>query len=206
MKVYLLRHGRTAYNEEGRYQGRRDIPLSAAGEARLVQAAFSPETVWVSPLSRARRTAEILFPGARQETEADLTEMDFGAFEGRNYREMEKDRAYRAWVEGGCEGRCPGGESLDEFRRRVRRAFAALLERAEDGREAAVVVAHGGVQMAVLEGFALPRRGYFDWSAPCGCGYVLEVCRDAKGRQGWLRLAGRIGFAKGEEEWISSGP
>ena len=66
MKVWLLRHGRTAYNREQRYQGLRDIPLSPEGEAELRQADFAPEAVWVSPLCRARRTAEILFPSARQ--------------------------------------------------------------------------------------------------------------------------------------------
>ena len=45
MKVWLLRHGRTAYNREQRYQGLRDIPLSPEGEAELRQADFAPETV-----------------------------------------------------------------------------------------------------------------------------------------------------------------
>ena len=59
-----------------------------------------------------------------------LKEMDFGVFEGRNYREMEYDPQYRAWVETGCEGRCPGGESKAEFCQRVCTAFAALVDAA----------------------------------------------------------------------------
>ena len=66
MRVYLLRHGRTAYNDEQRYQGLRDIPLSQTGEEELRPVEEAPETVYVSPLSRARRTAELLFPHARQ--------------------------------------------------------------------------------------------------------------------------------------------
>ena len=107
MRVYLLRHGRTAYNDEQRYQGLRDIPLSQMGEEELRPVEEAPETVYVSPLSRARRTAELLFPHARQVPVEGFREMDFGAFEGRNYKEMEHDAAYRAWVEGGCEGTCP---------------------------------------------------------------------------------------------------
>ena len=95
MKIYLLRHGRTAYNAEHRYQGHRDIPLSGEGEAELVQADFSPQVVYVSPLRRARRTAECLFPAARQSVVEALIEMDFGAFEGRNYLEMEDDPEYQ---------------------------------------------------------------------------------------------------------------
>ncbi len=43
MLIYLLRHGLTAYNAEKRYQGQRDIPLSAAGRAVLRRADFRPE-------------------------------------------------------------------------------------------------------------------------------------------------------------------
>ena len=60
MKIWLLRHGRTADNDRRRYQGRRDVPLSEAGAAELCRADFSPEKVYVSPLSRARETARRL--------------------------------------------------------------------------------------------------------------------------------------------------
>ena len=112
MKLYLIRHGRTPYNAEARYQGRRDIPLSVSGEAELRRAEqLRPAVVWTSPMRRARRTAELLFPAARQIPVEDFREMDFGRFEGRNYREMAEDREYRSWVEGGCTAPCPGGES-----------------------------------------------------------------------------------------------
>ena len=66
MKIYLLRHGVTEYNTQKRYQGQRDIPLSTKGRAMLRRADFDPEVVYVSPLTRARQTARILFPEARQ--------------------------------------------------------------------------------------------------------------------------------------------
>ena len=199
MNVYLLRHGRTAWTEQHRYQGRRDIPLSPEGEAELRRADFAPAVVWVSPLSRARRTAELLFPGAEQQVEPDLVEMDFGAFEGRNYAEMEHDPDYRAWVDSGCEGRCPGGESRSEFCDRVCAAFSTLVENAAAREEPLLVlVAHGGVQMAVMERFALPERGYFDWNAPCGGGYVLDWEEELwrSGRK--LRLLRGVRYTKGE--------
>ena len=52
MLIYLLRHGQTEYNAQKRYQGQRDIPLSAAGIAQLRQADFAPEVVYVTPLKR----------------------------------------------------------------------------------------------------------------------------------------------------------
>ena len=71
MLIYLLRHGLTSYNAEKRYQGQRDIPLSAEGRAQLRRADFSPSTVYITPLCRTRQTAEVLFP------EANLIEVKF---------------------------------------------------------------------------------------------------------------------------------
>ena len=85
MKVYLLRHGLTEYNAQQRYQGTHDLPLSPEGEAALVSPGFDPEVVYVSPMLRARRTAEIWFPQARQVVIDDLREMNFGVIEGITY-------------------------------------------------------------------------------------------------------------------------
>lgn len=193
MLIYLLRHGATAYNAEGRYQGRTDIPLSPGGRAALRPADISPAAVYVSPLSRAVETAAILFPGAARIPVPALAEMDFGAFEGRTWREMELDAVYRAWVEGGCRGRCPGGESREEFSARVCQAFADLVDSAPDqGGDHLVIVAHGGVQMAALERFALPRRGYFEWNAPCGGGFQLDSAPWRERRL--LKLVREVGY------------
>lgn len=75
-------------------------------------------------------------------------EMDFGAFEGCTAAEMADDPAYQNWVAGGCTGRCPDGENLAEFSDRVWAAFVKLLDTEQ---ERLVIVAHGGVQMAILE-------------------------------------------------------
>ena len=65
MLIYFLRHGLTEYNAEKRYQGQRDIPLSAAGRAMLRKADIEPQTVYITPLCRTRQTAEVLFPTAK---------------------------------------------------------------------------------------------------------------------------------------------
>lgn len=198
MLICLLRHGATAWNASGRYQGRTDLPLSPAGRAALVRADLSPETVFVSPLSRARETAAILFPGAVQVPVPGLAEMDFGAFEGRTWREMERDGDYRAWVEGGCTGRCPSGESRETFSDRVCSAFAELVDdvlRRGDGE--LVIVAHGGTQMAALERFARPGRDYYDWNGPLGGGFVLDGAR--WDRLGVLDLVDTVTYMRGDE-------
>lgn len=178
MKIYLLRHGQTLYNEQKRYQGQRDIPLSEKGRAALRQADFSPREVYVSPLSRAVETARILFPDARLIPVEALREMCFGIFEGRNYVEMEHDADYRAWVGEDCLGRCPGGENRAEFSARTCSAFAGLVDRAlAQQREELVILAHGGTQMAVMERYARPRRDYYSWCADNAAGFVLDTGR-----------------------------
>lgn len=197
MKVYLLRHGRTVYTDQRRYQGRRDIPLSPEGEAELRKADFLPELVWVSPLSRARRTAELLFPGVEQRVEPELVEMDFGAFEGRSYRDMKDDRDYRVWVDGGCWGRCPGGEDRPGFCERVCAAVEKLVDKSlAEGREALVVVAHGGVLMAAMEGFALPAKDYFDWQTSPGSGYLMSAEESLWWESRKLRLLEPLRYTK----------
>ncbi len=200
MRVYLLRPGATAYNEERRYLGRSDLPLSPGGRAALTRADFSPRTVYVSPLRRAAETAELLFPEAGLHPISDLREMDFGLFEGKTYREMADWPAYRAWVEGGCLDAVPGGESKADFCHRTCAAFALLVDRALEAEEDyLVVVAHGGTQMAALERFVLPRGDYFSWQSPCGCGFALDAALWRRDRK--LSLLERVCYTEGGEPW-----
>ena len=173
VRVWLIRHGLTRLGEEKRYQGAMDTGLSDKGRAALRRADFTPAHVHVSPARRARETAELLFPGVRQIPVSGLREMNFGAFEGRGWWEMEQDADYRAWVDGGCEGRCPGGEDRAEFSARVTNAFREIVE-TEKNSEELVLVAHGGTQMALLERFGVPERAYYRWQRPCGCGWLLD--------------------------------
>ena len=176
MKVWLLRHGATVYNDENRYQGRLDAPLSPQGLAALSRADFDPGVVHVSPMLRARQTASVLFPEAQLVEVSGLREMDFGAFEGRSSQELADDPAYCAWVEGGCIDQTPGGESKAVFSDRVCGAFTALVDAALDmGESQLVILAHGGTQMAALERYALPRRDYFQWLGPPGGGFILDA-------------------------------
>lgn len=184
MLIYLLRHGETDYNREKRYQGVSDIPLSETGRAELIKAGMEPSVVYISPFVRTRETAKILFPRARQIEIPELREMNFGDFEGRNYIEMEHDAAYRAWVEGGCESRCPGGdEDKAAFCRRICDTFGKLVDDALlYNQKELVIVAHGGTQMAAMEKYAVPHKSYYEWHAGNAAGFVLSTDSWAKDR------------------------
>lgn len=199
MKIYLLRHGETAWNAQGRYLGRTDLPLTPAGREALGRADFTPARVYVSPLRRTAETAEILFPGAEQVVVPGFREMDFGVFEGRSWRDMEDFAPYREWVDGNCRGPIPNGESMAAFSGRTCAAFGDLMDQAtEAGEVLLVIVAHGGTQMAVLERFALPRRDYFSWRGPLGGGFVLDGSRWREKRA--LTLLDTVRYRRGERE------
>lgn len=177
MKLYFFRHAMTAGNASHRYIGSTDDALSEAGIAEAKRSGGSErvKTVYVTPLKRTRETAKILFPKAEQIIVDGLREMDFGAFENRSAAEMASDDAYRAWVDGGCEGTCPGGESREKFCKRVQTSFAALLPRLKESGGDAVFVVHGGTIMALISRFARPEVDYYDCAVKNCRGYSLEL-------------------------------
>lgn len=180
MKVYLFRHGETVYTPEYRYLGVTDLPLSESGRQQLQAIHWlNPKVVYTSPMLRCRETADIFFPGVKQIPVKGLEEMNFGVFEGRNYKEMEHDEAYRKWIDSNCEDRCPGGETRSEFSERICSAFIPLVDRAlAENQEELTIVAHGGTIMSILSAFSKPERDYFSGMTPAGGGHELEV--DAK--------------------------
>jgi broad specificity phosphatase PhoE len=140
-EVVLLRHGQTAWSRDGRHTGRTDIPLDEAGEAqaRALTAAltgFRFALVLVSPLRRARRTAELAGLGGR-ETDPDLAEWDYGLYDGRTTAEIREERpGWSLWRDG-----VPLGESIEQVATRADRVLARVRPRLADGDVA--LVGHG---------------------------------------------------------------
>lgn len=100
MHILLVRHGETAWNREGRYQGRTDIPLSPTGETQVralgVRLAHVPIARAVSsPLARAKRTAEAILAGrdVALELDAGLVEISHGDWEGQLSSDVEAAHA-----------------------------------------------------------------------------------------------------------------
>lgn len=178
VEFVLIRHGRTPGNGRHEYVGVLDQPLSEEGRAQALAAGSDErvERVYVSRLVRSQETAAIMFPNAEQVVIEGIHEMDFGAFAGRSADDMVDDAAYRAWVDGGCEGRCPGGESRAEFSDRVCASLERLLrDAASRGERRVVVVAHGGTMMAALSRFGDGSRSYYEWLVGNCEGYSIDV-------------------------------
>ena len=173
MTVYLIRHGKTRGNLEGRYIGRTDQPLCPQGRVEL-QGRTGPaaDRVIVSPLLRCRETAALLYPGRDVKVVDGLREADFGAFEGHTYEELKDDPRYRAWLDGAGEAAPPGGESKAEQQARTVRAFQKVMAVCREDERVAFVV-HGGTIMCLLEALE-PSHRFYHWQAPNGGGFACD--------------------------------
>lgn len=141
----LVRHGNTAWNREGRIQGRTDVPLDALGQeqARRAAAALAAEpweALYTSPLARARESAAIIGAphGLVPAVWPDLQERAYGPLEG-----LTADEIGRLYPDRGARECLPGVEAFSSLRERALRTFTALAERHPGGR--VMVVAHGGL-------------------------------------------------------------
>jgi broad specificity phosphatase PhoE len=158
MRVFLVRHGQTAWNIGGRAQGHTDIPLDEAGltQAACLWRAFEGvhiERVLSSDLMRARQTAEGLASVCERPIQylRELRERSFGDWEGqgfmdvRRWQDEESVRTNTPWT----SVRPPNGESLSDVWART----APVIQRIVEAREHVVLVAHGqtcGVLLAQL--------------------------------------------------------
>lgn len=134
-RFFLCRHGQTAWNQEQRFRGRKDIPLSEQGlrEAVAVADALEPleiEAIYASPLSRSMQTLEPLARRLNKEVTAydDVIDMNFGEWEGLLVEEAKArgPELFRVWSESPERATFPGGESLAQVQARAMRAVSRL--------------------------------------------------------------------------------
>jgi broad specificity phosphatase PhoE len=153
--VFLARHGQTAYNLEGRFQGRQAVPLDdtgrvQAGELAERATAYRFAALWCSPLLRARETAEIVSARIGLEPKEDprLMETDAGDWTDRSFTEVQAEapELFEKFFTGNPSFAFPGGESFAAQELRV----AASLDEVEAGALPALVVCHGMVIRAAL--------------------------------------------------------
>jgi probable phosphoglycerate mutase len=171
-RLALIRHGPTAWNDDGRMQGRQDVPLTAL--ARRTLAALKPPAAldgfaWVtSPLARARETARLIAPEIEPAIEPALIEMAWGEWEGMALHALRLQHGDRfdALERLGLDFLPPGGESP----RMVQARLAPWLARLGAARQPTVAVTHKGVIRALLGlatgwDFLGKPSARLDWSA-----------------------------------------
>ncbi len=158
--LYLVRHGKTVFNEERRYQGGGcDSDLTELGIAQAEETAeklkgITFSTCYSSPLSRVQKTAEIILKHHSIPNIEDpaLKELDFGDWEGMKFdKEFAPDPMYREFWEHPelFTGKNSNGENCTDLMQRIYAGIKAISKR-HSPEEKILIVSHGGAINAFL--------------------------------------------------------
>jgi len=127
-EIWLIRHGETEWSVSGQHTGRTDIPLTPRGheQAHMLAAHLAGhrfDRVLTSPMSRAIDTCREAGLGDQAEQEPDLSEWNYGVYEGRTTKAIsESVPGWSVW-----NSPIPEGESLEQIQARARALIGRLL-------------------------------------------------------------------------------
>lgn len=164
MKFYIIRHGQTNWNKEGRIQGKTDIELNEEGikqakEAKNILKDYPIDMIVSSPLKRARKTAEIINETRKAPIVLDkaLEERGFGEFEGKIRKEIHDEILDSEILDNYSLNReYKGVETIQNLCNRV---WNLIDELKEDYTEKNILlVTHGGVTRAINGYFNGPNK------------------------------------------------
>ena len=149
-RLFLLRHGETAWSKSGQHTGSTDIELTENGRAQAKLAGqvlgdlnLDHPVVYSSPRQRALDTAELAGLSVN-EISPLLAEWDYGEYEGVTTQQIrETNPDWLVWTHG-----CPGGETVAQVSKRADRAIVMALEQMES--RDVVFVSHGHFSRSVI--------------------------------------------------------
>ena len=188
INLTLIRHGKTPSNREHRYLGVTEETLSGEGRKQLEILAEKdilkkPWLLFISPMLRCQESAGILFPGKKAYPIEEWREMNFGAYEGKNYEDLKNDSYYQKWIDSNGTLPFPEGESQQEYIKRCHRGLLTATkiiqkeiaenQMTESQPRNITAVVHGGTIMALLH--ILAGGNYFDYQVKNGGGYCCKL-------------------------------
>ena len=186
MRLTLVRHGKTDWNETGRCQGISDVPLNSSGIEQAEKLAFSLkderiDRIYSSNLARAKVTAEKIagYHPVEVNFRDDLREMDQGILEGLYFSHIQKEYSHvlEHWRNDPDTLQLPGGESLIGVQQRALDAIADI--RSRFGSQNIVVVSHNMVIGTLLCSFTgSPLKKLRDYIVDEASKTVVEIYDD----------------------------
>ena len=179
--LYLFRHGLTKGNINAQYIGHTDYPLTTGGISDLknIKAKHhypDVDAVFVSPLKRAKQSADIMYPKNNKIVIDEFIEYNFGEFEEMTAEELKDNEEFKSWLLGDMSSRPPHGESNAEFIHRVCTAFEKVVDGCiKTGTEKFAIVSHSGVLTTILAAYGIPEAPAAHWQMDAGYGYKLRI-------------------------------
>lgn len=173
--LYVLRHGRTDWNEQLKLQGRTDIPLNEEGIRQAEEAGekykdLNFDICFCSPLIRAKQTAEIVLKNREISINYDnrLIEMSFGIYEGlAKVIENDIEPVCTLFKNPAEYKGCEGGESIDDVMKRADSFYREKIVPELEKNKSVLVVAHGAFNSAFITNYYKKDKADF-WSVPIG--------------------------------------
>jgi len=185
VRLWLVRHGETEWSRTGRHTGRTDAPLLPAGAVAAGAAGAwlrarvpAPSLVLSSPRLRAAETCRLAGFASEAEPCEDLSEWDYGEYEGRTTEEIRSARpGWTLWADGAV-----GGESASSVGRRADR----VIERARAAGGDVLLFSHGHLlRVLAARWVGLPPAGGRLFALPAGAVCVLGDERETPVVVGW---------------------
>lgn len=166
LELWLIRHGESTHNREGRIQGQFDSKLSGLGikQAKALATRLAGQTfdlVYSSDLERAHHTARLALPGADIKLDKRLREISFGVLENKTWAELnEEERGILTHTKADRFNRAaPGGESWHDHVERTKRWLQDLPKA---GR--VVAFTHGGSVRATVFHILNYHPANYEWN------------------------------------------
>lgn len=181
--LYLIRHGLTQGNLDGKYIGQTDLSLCPSGAQTIRDLAAQeiyPDVgkVYSSPLARCLETAEIIYPEQKLMIVDEIEEMNFGEFENKTQQQLQDLPEYTKWLHGGADACPPQGEKFGDFTLRCIEGLDVIFsDMMRNDIQRAACVTHAGVITNLLAGYGLPKGRPADFL--CGPGEGFEIILSA---------------------------
>lgn len=201
-RISVLRHGLTEANDRAIYLGSRtDYSLSTKGMAQLVDKMEQfqypkVQRVYSSPMKRCVETAEILFPYRELQTVENMTELDFGEFDGKSVQELIDREDYKAWLQGNTpDKRAPGGESMEEFLVRLYKGMhEIIMDMMNEQLSHCALITHSGIVTNLMAAFGLPKIDPKELSCEPGEGFEIIVTAKMWQQSQAFEILGKIPY------------
>lgn len=203
-RISLIRHGLTEANDKGIYIGcRSDYSLSVKGMSQLINKMDEfdypkVQRVYSSPLKRCTETAGIIFPYREIQIVENMTELDFGEFDGKNVKDLIDREDYKEWLQGKSpDKRAPGGESMEELILRLYKGMhEIIMDMMNEELTHCAVITHSGIITNILSAFGIPKIDPKELTCDPGEGFEIIVTAQMWQQSQAFEILGKIPYYK----------
>jgi len=184
MIIYLIRHGQTEYNDKNIFRGQLDISLNSYGisQAESIGKALEVigfDTIYTSPLIRAKKTAEIIHKYQDKKLsmniENNFTDLNYGRWQGENHEEVKNNypKLYYEWETSPYNTQISGGESLYDAQKRSWNGLKKIIDNSKD--KIICIVSHRVINKLLISKILdIPKTGFWKIRQDTGCINIIE--------------------------------